>query len=124
MLQTYSLAYLGGPHTLHIALHLLDEGDELHEPAPEQGHLLPHPPNMLAIDVVQGLEGVAGVVAAPEGALVADALAAGPAVDGELLLVHLALVLASLGPAQPAAHLLQGVQLLGHLLHPPQHTHT
>ena len=55
---------------------------------------------MLRVNVVERLEGVAGVVAAPEGALVADALAARPAVHAQLLLVQLALVEA--GFAVPA----------------------
>ena len=53
-----------------------------------------------------------------------NTLPAGPAVHGHLLIVHLALVLPPLAfPAQlplpPHAVLLEGVQLLGDLLHPP-----
>ena len=59
----------------------------------------------------------------PEGALVTDALAAGPAVDGQLLGVQLAAVDVTAlgfadrtpGHAGRAPALLQGVQLLGHL---------
>ena len=57
---------------------------------------------MLGVDIVQWLEGVAGVVAAPQSALVADTLAAGPAVYAQLLLVELALVLTGFTLSRPA----------------------
>ena len=75
--------------------------------------------DVLVIDLFERFEGVTGMRASPKSALVTDALAASPAVNGELLRMTLATILGlPVGSRTRGPGLLQGVQLLGNLFHP------
>lgn len=67
--------------------HFLHQGDQLMQPPPQLSHFLPDLCGVLLIHLLQRLEGVARVCAAPQSTLVTDALATGPAVHTQLLLV-------------------------------------
>jgi hypothetical protein len=99
--------------------HFLDDADQLHESAAELSHFVLDLGYVLFVHLVEGLEGVSRVGAAPQGALMADAAAAGPAVDRQFFRVRGTFVpVVIVASVVVEVDGLERVQLLCHFLHP------
>ena len=117
---------LGGADTLHISFGLLYQADQLHETSTKQTDLFFNMIHMLIVDFVQRFERVTAVRAAPQSALVTDALPARPTVDRQLFaavrftpIVFFRRPTAGMGIGRlTLSRLAERIQLLGDFLDP------